>query len=95
MDININFNLSVVMLKEGKRFIAHAPALDLSTSGKTFQEAKKRFEEAAHIFFEEIIHKNTVDEVLSELGWEKHKKIWQPPIIVSQNIETISVPAIA
>ncbi|MEK7537372.1 MAG: hypothetical protein AAB619_00155 [Patescibacteria group bacterium] len=48
-----NVILPVSILREGKRFIAYTPALDLSTSGKTFEQAKQRFEEAAELFFEE------------------------------------------
>ncbi|MEK7636828.1 MAG: hypothetical protein AAB402_00355 [Patescibacteria group bacterium] len=48
-----NIILPVSILREGKRFIAYTPALDLSTSGKTFDQAKQRFAEAAELFFEE------------------------------------------
>ncbi|MEK7187711.1 MAG: hypothetical protein AAB691_02605 [Patescibacteria group bacterium] len=85
----INYKLSVVFIREGKRYIAHSPALDLSTSGRSFAQAKKRFEEAASLFFEEIMSKGTVANVLSGLGWTKQRKIWQPPVIISQHIETI------
>ena len=95
MKVGTNYNLSVVFLKEKKRFVAHSPALDLSTSGRSFSEAKRRFEQAASIFFEEIINKGTLDEILEGLGWEKQKKIWQPPIVISQNVETVSVPVTA
>lgn len=46
--------LPVSFLREGKRFIAYTPALDLSTSGKTFEEAKEHFVEASELFFEEL-----------------------------------------
>ena len=41
--MRIDFQLPVSFLKEDKRFIAYTPALDLSTSGKTYEEARKRF----------------------------------------------------
>lgn len=90
--LNFQLKLSIIFLREGNRFIAHSPALDLSTSGKNFKEAKKRFDEAAEIFFEEIVKSGTINEVLGDLGWKKSNKKWQPPIIVSQESETISVP---
>jgi len=89
--ISFQFRLPVTFLREGKRFVAYSPALDLSTSGKTFKEAQKRFFEAAMIFFEEIAKKGTFDEVLANLGWQKVKKDWQPPMIVSQKLETLNV----
>jgi len=53
-------NLPVFILKEGRRFIAYSPALDLSTSGKTYSEVKKRFAEIVDIFFEELDKKGSV-----------------------------------
>lgn len=89
--MNFQFNLPVTFLRERRRFIAHSPAIDLSTSGKTFKEAQKRFFEAAMLFFEEIVEKGTVNEVLRDLGWQKIKKDWQPPMVVSQKLETVNV----
>ena len=91
--IELQFNLPVTILKENKRFVAYSPALDLSTSGKSHKEAQKRFVKIARIFFEEIIKKGTIDDVLSDLGWHKTKQAWQPPILVSQELEKISLCA--
>lgn len=66
--LNLELSLPVSVLKEGKYFIAYSPALDLSTSGKSFTEAKNRFGEAVQIFFEELLEKGTLNEVLVELG---------------------------
>jgi len=38
-----------------------------------------------------IIHR-LVAEVLEELGWQKVKKEWKPPVMISHHAETISVP---
>lgn len=78
-----NFNLPVIILKEGDSFIAYTPALDISTVGKTFEQAQKRFNELVTIFFEELSQAGTTEEVLSDLGWTKEKKQLTPPIIVS------------
>lgn len=86
------FALSVIVMKEGDSFVAFSPALDLSTAGDTFDEAKKRFEEAVGIFFEEISRKNTVDRALSELGWQKRNREYIPPVVVGSQTENFSVP---
>jgi predicted RNase H-like HicB family nuclease len=88
-----NFSLSVSILKEGNRFVAYSPAVELSTSGKTYKEAKKRFEEASSIFFEEIIENGTLEDVLKDLGWKKVHKQWSPPVVISQESQEISVYA--
>lgn len=89
----VQFSIPVIVLKEAKDFVAYSPALDLSTVGKTFDEAKSMFEEAVGIFFEEITEKGTFNEVLEELGWEKINKRYFPPVIVGQQTQSFSVPA--
>ena len=88
----IQFALSVTVIKEGDSFIAYSPALDLSTVGDTFDEAKKRFGEAVQIFFEEITEKGTVEKALTELGWQKHNKEYIPPLVVGHETENFSIP---
>ena len=38
--IKLNLQLPVSIFREGKHFIAHTPVLDLSTSGKNYEEVK-------------------------------------------------------
>ncbi len=90
--VDVRFALPVSILKEGKYFIAYTPALDLSTSGKNLLQTKKRFEEAVQIFFEEIFEKDTVDEVLAGLGWQKVKQQWMPPVLISQETTNFNIP---
>ncbi len=92
-NIKLEFNLPVSIIKEGKSYIAYTPALDLSTSGKDYEEAKKRFSEIVNIFFEEIIKKGTIENVLKDLGWKKVQSKWNPPVIVSQECQNIKVLA--
>ncbi len=89
--LQLQVNLPVSVLKEGKKFVAYTPALDISTSGSTYKEAKKRFEEVVRIFFEEIYERGTLEEVLKELGWKKTQKKWKPPVVVSQESQEIKV----
>ena len=90
---NFQTSLPVSILKEGKRFIAYSPALDISTSGRSHVEARRRFAEASQIFFEEIMKAGTLEKALIELGWKKNKSRLQPPLVVSQEAYTIKVPA--
>ncbi|OGC85155.1 hypothetical protein A3F55_01905 [Candidatus Adlerbacteria bacterium RIFCSPHIGHO2_12_FULL_53_18] len=91
----LSYNLPVVVMKQGKHFVAYSPVLDLSTVGKSEKDAQRMFTEAANIFFEEIIRKGTTDEVLSDLGWERVQKKWNPPQVVSSESIGIRVPAFA
>ena len=91
--VNLEFKLPISILKEGKKYVAYTPALDLSTSGKSYEEAKKRFEEIVIIFFEELIKKGALEEVLRDLGWKRIQANWNPPMVISQDFQTIRVPA--
>lgn len=82
----MQIKLQVSIIKQGKRYVAFAPALDLSTSGKTVQETHKRFAEIINIFFEELLEKNTYEEVLLGLGWQKEKKQWEPPQVKQKSL---------
>ena len=92
---NVEVNLPVIFLREGDQFVAHSPALDVATSADTFEKAKKRFGESVEIFFEELMAKGTLDEVLQELGWKKVRRQWQPPMVVAHESESVRVPVAA
>jgi predicted RNase H-like HicB family nuclease len=92
----INVKLSVSVMREGDSFIAYTPTLDLSTCGKTLEEAKIRFSEAVQIFFEELSKNKNTEDVLIDLGWKKNEEgpvSWQPPVLVEHNIQDIKIPA--
>ena len=92
MNKSIVFNLPVSFLRESDQFVAYTPALDLSTSGPTLEEAKKNFTEAVGIFFDEIIEMGTFEDVLLDLGWKKKNEAFIPPVIISQGMESVNVP---
>ncbi len=93
-NVSIQFTLPVSILKEAGSFVAYTPALDLSTAGKTFEEAQKNFVEAVNIFFGELVEMGTVDEVLSGLGWQKQNNTFVPPTVVANQTESFSIPLV-
>jgi hypothetical protein len=73
--------IPLIIFEEGNKVVAYSPAIDLSTCGDTEEQARKRFIEAASIFFSEIESMGTTDDVLAECGWYKAtgQNSWQPP----------------
>ncbi len=92
MNFGLRISLPVSVFREDNTFIAYTPALDLSTSGKSFQIVMKRFEEVVKIFFEELTEAGTLDEVLKNYGWKKVKREWQPPVLIAQESANIQIP---
>jgi predicted RNase H-like HicB family nuclease len=86
------FQLSVIFIREGRSIVAYAPALDLSTCGDTLAEAKRNFKEAAILFFETLEEWGTTEKVLKELGWQKDKNNWQPPVVISPKAYSVGIP---
>lgn len=95
MTAKILVSLPVSIFKENETFVAHTPALDISTCADTLEEVKKRFEELVMVFFEELEREGTTDEVLESMGWKKSKQAWSAPVEVEHSIENFSVPVAA
>ena len=89
----LEINIPLFIIREGKAFVAYKPALDLSTAGKTRKEAEKRFSQAVQIFFEETIKRGTLASALLDLGWQKTNRVWMPPIVVSNEMKSLTLHA--
>jgi predicted RNase H-like HicB family nuclease len=69
MTIQWQFQLYGNIKKQGKWYIAYCPPLDLSTQGKTLEEAKKNLIEASQLFLVSCLERGTLDQALKELGF--------------------------
>jgi predicted RNase H-like HicB family nuclease len=69
MTIQAQFQLYGKIKKQGKWFIAYCPPLDLSTQGRTLEEAKKNLIEASQLFIVSCMERGTLDQALKELGF--------------------------
>ncbi len=87
-----HLNLPVSFIRESDQFVAYTPALDLSTSGATLEDAKKNFTEAVELFFDEMVAMGTLEDVLLDLGWKKQAHNFIPPVVVSQGMESVRAP---
>ena len=62
--IQLDFNISVKLFKEGQSYVAYTPVLDLSSCGKTEKKALQNISDAAQLFIKECIKDGTLEEVL-------------------------------
>jgi len=67
MDINI----AIEVWQKGEWFVAKCPELDFISQGKTREEAKNNLLEVIQIQFEEMSQIGTLNEYLTECGYEK------------------------
>ena len=70
---------TVQIWKEGSQFVAHAMPLDVMSSGKTPEEARKALDEAVHLFLITASDMGTLEEVLQDAGYEFSEGKWVSP----------------
>lgn len=79
MDWAKDIEYTVQIWKESNQFIAHAMPLDVMSSGKTPEEARKALDEAVHLFLVTAADKGTLNEILQETGYELKEGRWVGP----------------
>lgn len=67
--VKASFQLFGVVKPENGWFIAHCPPLDITTQGRTEDEAKKNLAEASELFVVSCFERGTFEQALRELGW--------------------------
>ena len=90
----MDIQFTTQILKEGDTFVAYAPELDVSSCGKTIQEAKVHLAEAVTLFIEEAERMGTLQDILEEAGFTKEAAGWKAPEIVVQEKNTASSNAL-
>jgi len=76
--------LNTEVWKEGNMYVSYVPQLDISSCGKTAEEAKKNIREATELFFKEIKRMKTSKKVFEEAGFLIDKdKTWKAPELIS------------
>lgn len=63
------FNLNYYIFQDEERYIAYCPSLDLTTSGKDFNDAVAQFYECFQLYVETCVETGTLIEDLKEHGW--------------------------
>ena len=85
-------NLHVIIFKEGKKYVAYSPTIDLATQGNSREDAGRMFDEAAEIFFEELVKMGILEKELERLGWLKTaKEGWAPPLVVASELRSAQI----
>ena len=72
-------------------FIARCPIFDVSSQGRTHEEAKKNLVDALFLFITTCFEMGTLDEVMKECGF-KPRKSFTGKLSLKKDQEILSVP---
>jgi predicted RNase H-like HicB family nuclease len=78
------------IFKEGRTYVAHSRELDVSSCGATRVKALNNLKEAVTLFLEEAEKMGTLDQILEEAGYMKHRDKLEGPKFIA--VERVSLP---
>lgn len=83
----VPIEFDMIVLKEGKAFVAYSPELDLSSCGSTVEQARTNLKTAVRLFIEEAEKMGTLEDILGEAGYRKDRAgKWNPPSLVAMEL---------
>lgn len=80
--IDIQFNVEIWKDKETNCYIVHVPQLDVFSSGKTPEQARKNIKDAVKGFLKTANEIGTLKQILEEAGFSFDKE-WKAPEFVA------------
>ena len=90
----MKISFTSMVFKEGGMYVAFTPEIDVSSCGKTPAEAKRNLLEAVNLFIEETRQMNTLEDILTEVGYTKTgEDHWKPPNLISTEKTELTTPA--
>ncbi len=85
-------NLTIELWRKGEWYVAKSPELDFISQEKTPQEARKNLEEVIDIQFQEMEEMGTLEEYLTECGFEiKNNAIFSKNEVVGFERSSIQI----
>ena len=67
--IQLDVTLKGVVRREGKRWMAGCPSLNVYSQGQTRDQAQRCLEEAVELWFESCLERGTLETALQEVGF--------------------------
>ena len=86
----INLEFDSMVFQEGNTYVACSPKLDVSSCGDTVDEARNNLKTAVRLFLEEAEKMGTLEEILSESGYEKAEfGDWLTPRLIATELMSV------
>jgi predicted RNase H-like HicB family nuclease len=86
-----SIDYTVHTFKEGSMFVAYVPELDISSCGRTNEEARKNIRDAVEGFLETSAEMGSLESLLEESGYSQSNGCWRAPEFVGLGREQASV----
>ena len=87
-----NLSFTVHLFREGDRYVAHVPELDISSCGETQEKARANIKDAVRGFLEAAEdNKGILDEILEEAGYQRIGAEWKGPEFVGIDRVTMNL----
>jgi predicted RNase H-like HicB family nuclease len=90
--MDIEFTCQI--LKEGKTYVAYSPELDVSSCGSTRERARRNLLEAVRLFLQEAERMGTLEQILQEAGYVRHKQKLKGPKFITAQPVSLSLPLV-
>lgn len=71
--IQAEFKLFGTIKRKGRWYVAYCAPLDITTQGRTLNEAQQNLKEACSMFLTSCFERGTFEQALRELGWSVAK----------------------
>jgi len=76
-----------IVFQEETTYVAHCPELDVSSCGKTLDEARQNLKTAVRLFLEEAENLDTLEDILRECSFQLNPHgVWTSPRLVSTEV---------
>lgn len=90
---HLKIDYTVQLWREGDQYVAHAMPLDIMSSGKTPEDARRALDESVTLFLETASGIGTLEQVLEDAGYMLHQGSWEGPTWIGVEHHTLSVVA--
>ncbi len=89
----LSISFTVQVWRENGTYVAYAPGLDVSSCGDSIRKAKARLREAVSLFLEEAASRGTLEDILTESGFERHGRAYRSHRVLSREKVRLAVRA--
>lgn len=82
---------TIQVFQEGRTYVAYTPELDVSSCGRTLDEARGNLGDAVRGFLKSAERQGTLNAILEEAGFVRKRSHWSTPPMVTLDRFSVSV----